>query len=97
MVNILDEVFVKQNHLITRELEDEFIVIDTEKAQVHSLNETAAVIWRICDDKLSVDDMAQGILEKFDVSFETAKSDVEKILGSFFEKGLINHRPAKNV
>lgn len=96
MANILDEVPVKQNHLIVRELENEFIIIDTKSAQIHSLNETAAAIWRMCDDKLSVDDMAQRILEKFDVSFETAKSDVEKTLRSFLEKGLINRPPAKN-
>lgn len=97
MVNILDEVPVKRNHLIVRELKNEFIIIDSKNSQIHSLNETAAAIWRMCDDELSVDDMAQRILKKFDVSFEMAKSDVEKTLRSFFKKGLINHPPAQKV
>ncbi len=96
MANTLRESFVKKNRLITKKLENEFIVVDTENGQVHSLNETAAMIWQMYDGKLSIDEITQCILEKYKVTFETAKSDVEKVLRSFIEKGLINH-PAKNA
>ncbi len=82
--------YLKKNSLIIKQLEDELIIVDTENSQIHSLNETAAMIWKMLDHKLSVDNMAQSMLEKFNISVETAKSDVEKILKGFYEKGLLS-------
>lgn len=96
MVNTPAEAPVKRDHLITRELKNEFIIIDTENGQIHSLNKTAAMIWQMSDGKLSIDNMAQHVLEKFDASFDKAKSDVEKILRDFHKKGLIKY-PVKKA
>lgn len=85
----------KKGHLITRELKNELVIVDTQNAQVHSLNQTAAMIWKMYNGKSSIDDMAQSILEKFEVPFETAKSDVKRILRCFIEKDLVNN-PTQN-
>lgn len=96
MVKPPAEVPIKQSRLITKELKNEFLIIDTRNGQIHSLNKTAAMIWQMCDGKLSIDNMAQHVLEKFDASFDKAKSDVEKILRDFHKKDLIKY-PVKKA
>lgn len=44
--------------LVVEALDDEVLVYDLERHRAHCLNGTAAVVWRGCDGKRSVDDLA---------------------------------------
>jgi hypothetical protein len=44
--------------LLTRELPDGMMVYDKSRQQAHSLNQTAALVWRHCDGKTSVPELA---------------------------------------
>src|SRR6266849_515680 len=49
--------------LLTQELPDELLVYDLERHRAHSLNRTAALVWRHCDGKTSVAEIA-GLLNR---------------------------------
>jgi hypothetical protein len=49
--------------LVIQELSDEVLVYDLERDKAHCLNQTAAIVWKNCDGKNSVSDLAQ-ILSK---------------------------------
>jgi hypothetical protein len=49
--------------LVVKELEDEVLVYDLKRDKAHCLNPTAATVWKRCDGKLAVTDMAR-LLEK---------------------------------
>jgi len=51
----------RQDDLVIRELPDELLVYDTETHEAHCLNETASFIWRQCDGKTSVSEIAQRL------------------------------------
>jgi hypothetical protein len=49
--------------LVRRELPDGMMVYDEKRGQAHSLNQTAALVWRHCDGKTSVPEMAALLLQ----------------------------------
>lgn len=44
--------------LVITETGDELVVYDKERHHIHHLNHTSAVVWRLCDGRRSIDDVA---------------------------------------
>ena len=57
----------RHNDLVIQELEDEVLVYDLKRNQVHCLNPTAALIWEHCDGKQTVRGLARLLEQKFGV------------------------------
>jgi hypothetical protein len=53
----------RKEGLLVQELSDEVLVYDLERDKAHCLNPTAALIWKHCDGRTNVSEMA-GLLEK---------------------------------
>lgn len=51
----------RTNGLVVQEVPNEVLVFDMETNEAHCLNETAAMVWKYCDGKTSVPQIA-GIL-----------------------------------
>src|SRR2546421_471245 len=51
----------RTDKLIIRELPDELLVYDEERDRAHCLNQTAAFIWRHCDGRTSVSELARKL------------------------------------
>lgn len=45
--------------LVVQNLEDEVLVYDLERHKAHSLNRTAAIIWRHCDGRTTLEELAR--------------------------------------
>jgi hypothetical protein len=54
---------VRKEGLVVQRVQDEVLVYDRDRNKAHCLNETAAAVWKHCDGKTTVDEMA-GLLEK---------------------------------
>ena len=54
--------------LIVEELPDETLVYDEERHKAHCLNETAALVWKHCDGRTSVAQIAQRLEKKLDAT-----------------------------
>lgn len=48
----------RKNGIVVQEMPDEVLVYDLESNKAHCLNQTAAFVWRSCDGKTSVADIA---------------------------------------
>jgi hypothetical protein len=48
----------RKNGLVIQEMPDELLVYDLDTNKAHCLNNTAAFVWKSCDGKTSVSDMA---------------------------------------
>jgi Coenzyme PQQ synthesis protein D (PqqD) len=46
---------IARKNVLVRELEDEVLMYDLESERAHCLNQTAAIVWKHCDGKTSVD------------------------------------------
>lgn len=48
----------RKEGLVIKEVDDEVLVYDLARDQAHCLNDSAARIWRLCDGKNSIDQLA---------------------------------------
>lgn len=51
----------RRDGLVVQELSDEVLVYDRESHKAHCLNRTAALVWRHCDGKTSIAQMARAL------------------------------------
>jgi hypothetical protein len=69
------------------------VVLDRRTERIHQLNTTASFVWDHCDGDRSVGEIADGIMEAFDVDSSTAAQDVAEIVKQFADLGLLEGRP----
>jgi len=60
--------------LLVEQLPDETIVYDLKSDRAHSLNHAASVVWRHCDGRHSIDDLARVVRDELGVDGETSVS-----------------------
>ena len=51
----------RRTKALSRQLEGELILYDSETHQAHSLNQTAAAVWKACDGQTTVADMVTNL------------------------------------
>lgn len=51
----------RTDQLIVKEVDNEVLVYDLKTDQAHCLNKTAAMVWRQCDGKTTVQDIARSL------------------------------------
>ena len=80
----------RKKNLAWRKIEDEVVIIDLEKdRQFHELNDTAALIWELCDGETSVSAIAETIAENFEIAPEDAQLEVNEFITLLTEKALL--------
>lgn len=67
----------------------EKILYDPRNGKVHSLNVTAMEIWNLCDGRRGIEEIAERIISKFDVSRDQALSDIKKTVEKFKDQNLL--------
>jgi coenzyme PQQ synthesis protein D (PqqD) len=58
----------RREGLLVRELADELVVYDLERHRAHSLNRAAALIWRHCDGRTAVTELAELLHRELDAA-----------------------------
>ena len=56
-----------------------------------SLNRTGAHVWEALDGTRTVEEIAAGVVEKFEVDAERARRDVAEFCESLIEMGAVEH------
>lgn len=65
--------------LITKDAEGELLIYDRINDRAHCLNSTAAIVWRLCDGKRSVTDIAD-CLKRADLNVFIDKSEAREVV-----------------
>jgi hypothetical protein len=68
--------FVQTENIISRHIGDDVVVIKDDGLATHILNNTAGLIWEMCDGKNGIDEITSKLCENYEVSFEVARADV---------------------
>ncbi len=66
------------NGVMEREVDGEIFLLDTESNLIHQLNRTASFIWRKCQERASVGEIAEVLAKEFDVEEDETLEDVER-------------------
>ena len=78
-----------------RTIAGESVVVGEGMAQINfnkliSLNESAAILWEaVCDKEFSVSDLADVLVENYEIDRETAEKDSQAIATKWIEAGVV--------
>jgi hypothetical protein len=74
--------------LDVHEVPDGYIVYDNVRDRVHYLNETAAIIFEFCDNKLELEDVVGRVAKAFDLE-PSAHAEIRASLDLLIKEGLV--------
>ncbi len=60
----------RTDNLVIRQLDDETLVYDMERDEAHCLNQTAALIWKRCDGKTTVQRAARALTRELETTVD---------------------------
>jgi hypothetical protein len=75
--------------LIVREVADEVLVYDLERHRAVCLNRAAARVWRACDGRTTVDEMARALAAEMGGDARLAEEAVRQTLERLGRDGLL--------
>jgi len=70
----------RRSDLSVRVVEGETVVLDRQGGLIHQFNRTASEVWDRCDGSHTVLQMAEQLVEAYDVDLATAVADVIAIV-----------------
>ena len=71
------------------ELDGEVVLFDPDRGSIHLLNRTALEVWRRCNGRVTVGQIATGLVQSYQLSFEIALDHAEQLSGLFASDGLL--------
>jgi methyltransferase-like protein len=80
--------------LAWREFEGEVVIISPEDSVAHALNPTAAFIWNLLDGEHTIAEIAEELVEEFEVTLASALADTKELIACLQEKRLLLLSPA---
>jgi hypothetical protein len=80
----------KRNGVTTSMVEGECVLLDRDAGLVHHFNRTASFIWDRCDGRSTVEDIAAGMAQSFDVDPSVARNDVTIVVRQLRDLNLLD-------
>jgi len=75
--------------IMVREVDSEFLLLDTEFNLIHKLNQTASFIWQTIDRVHSTVEIARMLANEYEVEEDVAVRDVVETLAKLRELRLV--------
>ena len=81
---------VPQEHVVFTEFDaGEGVLVDLNTKKYFQLNETAALVWRGLEERLSLEEIVGRITSAYEVEDERAGESVRRVLENFRDLGLV--------
>jgi len=81
-------------HISTKEIDGQTMVLDRQNGKLHELNSTASFIWQSCDGHTPVTDIVAATAHAFDMDPSAVEEDVTAALREFERLHLIDWLPS---
>ena len=79
-------------NVIWRHVGDDIVVVKDDGRSLHVLNKTAALIWDTCDGQCGIDEITTRLCERFEVSHEEARRDVQETVKKLTKLGVLKNQ-----
>lgn len=83
--------------VLSKHLQDETVLLDLASGTYFGLNEVGAAIWGWLKEQPTVSQLHQAVVDTFEVDAEVARADLEPLLESMLERGLIEKCSASSA
>ena len=70
-------------------VEDEAVIVESEKDVYSYLNQTGTEIWKMIDQNCDLQTIQKTLLEKYDSDEQTLKQDISDVIDQLLEQDLI--------
>ena len=70
-------------------MDEETLVIDPSRREVHLLNETASRVWQLCASPRTVDELVAALGEEYDAEPDDLRRGIIELLAGLEEKSLL--------
>jgi hypothetical protein len=92
-----DGVFTRDQSAVTRRIAGETVIVPVRNDvadldSIYTLNETGSFVWDLLDGKHTVAELIEAVVAEFEVARDVAAADVNRLIGSLRDEGLL--RPA---
>lgn len=77
------------DHVAMRELDGELVLLNYESEEYFGLDEVGTRILEVLREAPSLDDGVARLLQEFDVEADRLRADVEQLVGSLLDGGLV--------
>jgi len=84
----------KNPALAWREIDDETIIISPNDSVMHELNDTGSFLWKNIDGRKSAAELAELLVENYEVTPDVALSDTQALLEEMASRKLLVTVPA---
>jgi hypothetical protein len=84
----------KNPGLAWREIDDETVIISPNDSVMHELNDTGSFLWKNIDGKKSATELAELLVENYEVTPDIALSDTQALLEEMSSRKLVVTVPA---
>jgi len=82
-------VWQKNPDLAWREIDDETVIISPHDSVMHELNDTGSFLWKSIDGKKSAAELAELLVESYQVAPDMALSDAQELLDEMSSRKLV--------
>ena len=81
---------LRKTNVLWRELDGEAILLDPKQGCTYHLNNVGTLIWKMLDGQHTADDIAKAVCESYEVEYEQALQDIERLLNELRSNNLLN-------
>jgi hypothetical protein len=81
--------FVQKNNYEATQLEDEWIILNTDNYSVTKLNELGGYCWSLLREVQTVNSLLQAVEEKYQFTGGAVEKDIELFLEDLIQYGLV--------
>ena len=84
-----DTIPVRAENVISRQVDEEAVLVSPERGEVKVINQTGALIWKNLDGHNSIGQLVELVCREYRVDREAAEKDLMEFLDALFMRGLI--------
>ena len=68
---------------------EDIVALNVEVGQCYGMEKVSAAVWRLLETPMSIDDICERLLEKYEVEPEVCRADVERLFHQLRGEGLV--------
>jgi hypothetical protein len=83
-----DAIVAPSAHQVSSELGDEVVILQVQNGIYHGLDPIGARIWNLMNERHTIGQIRDAILNEYDVPRERCEADLQSLLQELIDKGL---------
>ncbi|OKL36578.1 PqqD family protein [Domibacillus mangrovi] len=83
--------YIRKEGYDTVELNDEWIILNSQEYTVTTLNEVGGYCWKLLHEKQTAKTIVQELKGEYDIDKESVQADIETFLSNLMQYGLIQY------